>query len=134
MFPSTPTITQLSNVIAHATAPAFLLGALAAFLAILIGRLNRIIDRPKARSNSTTDMARLKIRATLINHAILWAVASSVATALLLIVAFVIAFFNLPHEYGVAMLFVVALGTFTISLINLAREVNMAVMDFEHFD
>jgi hypothetical protein len=36
----------------------------------------------------------------------LWAVASSIATALLLIAAFCIAFFQLTPEYGVAVLVV----------------------------
>ncbi len=47
---------------------------------------------------------------------LMWAVASSIAAALLLI---------LPHEYGVAVLFLIAL--------NLAREVQFAVVDFKHF-
>jgi hypothetical protein len=141
VLPSTPSITQLSAVIAQATAPAFLLGALSGFIAILITRLNRIIDRPSSSADNDLaggmlkdDKARLKARASLINRAIMWAVASSIATALLLILAFGIAMFALPHEYGVAILFVVALGTFTIALINLAREVHLAVMDFEHFE
>lgn len=137
MLSPTPSIGQLATVIAQATAPAFLLGALSGFIAILISRLNRIIDRPVSTGNDLVDvklkMSRLKARAALINRAILWAVASSIATALLLIVAFGIALFDLPHEYGVAILFVVALGAFTISLINLAREIYLAVMDFEHF-
>jgi hypothetical protein len=45
MYPDTPSVSQLSNVISQAAAPAFMLGALAAFIAILISRLNRIIDR-----------------------------------------------------------------------------------------
>jgi hypothetical protein len=42
---STPSIAQLNQIIAQITAPAFLLGAVAAFVAVLIGRLNRVIDR-----------------------------------------------------------------------------------------
>jgi hypothetical protein len=38
-----PTVSQLSNVITQVMAPAFLLAALAAFVALLIARLNRII-------------------------------------------------------------------------------------------
>ena len=45
MLTDTPTVTQLSHVIAQSAAPAFLLGALGAFIAILISRLNRIADR-----------------------------------------------------------------------------------------
>ncbi len=134
-MPTTPTISQLSTVISQATAPAFLLGALSGFIAILVARLNRVIDSDTVRTGATqtVDVQRLKRRAVLINRAILWAVASSIATALLLIVAFVIAYYDFPHEYGVAILFIVALGTFTFALINFAREVHMAVMDFEHF-
>jgi hypothetical protein len=40
-----PSVCQLSQVISQAAAPAFLLGALAAFIAVLISRLNRVIDR-----------------------------------------------------------------------------------------
>ncbi len=101
---SNPTIDQLSNVIAHATAPAFLLGALSGFIAILITRLNRIIDQSAslqlgtgfAGAVSKGRMLNLKRRASLINRAILWAVASSIATALLLIIAFFIAVFLFP--------------------------------------
>jgi uncharacterized membrane protein YgcG len=138
---STPTLHQLSSVISQATAPAFLLGALSGFIAILISRLNRIIDRSAySKEDALADVkardtrSRLKARAILINQAIMWAVASSICTAVLLIVAFFIAFFNFAHEYGVGLLFIVALGTFAFSLINFAREVRMAVMDFEHFD
>lgn len=45
MIPDTPTIVQLSHVISQAAAPAFLLGAVAAFIAVLISRLNRVVDR-----------------------------------------------------------------------------------------
>ena len=45
MLTDKPTVTQLSHVIAQSAAPAFLLGALGAFIAILISRLNRIVDR-----------------------------------------------------------------------------------------
>ncbi len=45
MLTDTPSVTQLSHVISPSAAPAFLLGALGAFIAILISRLNRIVDR-----------------------------------------------------------------------------------------
>ena len=43
-----PTAAQLSQVISQVTAPAFLLGAVAAFISVLISRMNRIIDRSQA--------------------------------------------------------------------------------------
>lgn len=42
---SAPDVVQLSHVISEATAPAFLLGAVAAFVSILLGRLTAVIDR-----------------------------------------------------------------------------------------
>lgn len=48
MLPETPSVTQLSQVIAQVTAPAFLLGAVAAFISVLISRMNRVIDRSQA--------------------------------------------------------------------------------------
>ena len=50
-----------------------------------------------------------------------------------MIVAFVCAFFNFQHEYGVAVLFVVALGFFTMALIDLAREARIALHEIDHY-
>jgi hypothetical protein len=138
----TPSITQLSSVISQATAPAFLLGALSGFMAILITRFNRIIDRSGVvsaitdddpdRARLKEDLPRLKQRAKIINDAIIWAVASSITVAVLIMVAFASAFFHIEHERGVAVLFVVALGTFTVALIKLAREVRISLVDFDY--
>jgi hypothetical protein len=49
------------------------------------------------------------------------------------IVAFVSAYFNIAHEYGVGALFVVALCFFTASLVNLARETRIALHEYDHF-
>ena len=139
----TPSITQLSQVIAQVTAPSFLLGAVAAFVSVLISRMNRIIDRSQAlnaisdadapRVHLKTDIPRLKRRAMLLNRAILYATVSAIVTSLLVIVAFVCAFFNFQHEYGVAVLFVVALAFFTMALIHLAREGLIALHDIDHY-
>lgn len=105
MIPDTPSISQLSHVISQATAPAFLLGALAAFIALLISRLNRIIDRTIVlngisdddieKSRLKADLPRLMRRAAMINRAILWAVIASIAVTVLVIVAFASAFFEI---------------------------------------
>jgi hypothetical protein len=55
MAPVVADMDQLSTAISHATAPAFMLGAVAGFLSILIARLERIGDRRRAlRSNDGT--------------------------------------------------------------------------------
>jgi O-antigen ligase len=143
MLPDTPSVTQLSQVITQVAAPSFLLGAVAAFTSVLISRMNRIIDRSQAlnaisdddspRAHLKTDIPRLRRRAALLNKAILFSTISAIVTSLLVIAAFVCAFYNLQHEYGVAVLFVISLGFFTISLVDLAREVRVALHEYDHY-
>lgn len=143
MYPDTPSVSQLSHVISQSAAPAFLLGALAAFIAVLISRLNRIVDRTillngiseedAVRSRLKVDLPRLMRRAAMLNRAIFWAVIASIAVTILVIVAFVSAFFQIQHEHGVAVLFTVAVTAFTVSLIDFAREVRIALSEFDHY-
>ncbi|WP_426609326.1 DUF2721 domain-containing protein [Bradyrhizobium sp. McL0616] len=142
MYPDTPSVSQLSHVISQAVAPAFLLGALAAFISVLISRLNRIIDRTivlngipdddSAKSRLKADIPRLLRRAAMMNRAIFWAVISSIMIAALVIVAFVSALLQIQHERGVALLFMVALGALTTALVDFAREVRIALSEFDH--
>ena len=142
MITDTPSVSQLSHVISQAAAPAFLLGALAAFIAVLINRLNRIVDRTvvlngipdddTVRNRLKADLPRLMRRAAMINRAIFWAVVASIAVAILIIVAFLTAFFQLQHEHGVAIFFMLSLGAFTVSLIDFAREIRIALSEFDH--
>jgi hypothetical protein len=141
--PDAPSVSQLSHVISQAAAPAFLLGVLAAFIAILISRLNRIIDRTivlnaisdddTAKYRLKADLPRLMRRTAMLNRAILWAVISSITITILVIVAFASAFFEIQHERGVAILFMVSLGAFTVSLVDFAREVRIALSEFDHY-
>jgi hypothetical protein len=143
MITETPTVSQLSQVISQAAAPAFLLGAVAAFIAVLISRLNRIIDRTillngipdddTVKSRLKADLPRLMRRAAMMNRALFWAVISSISVTLLVIVAFASAFFEIQHEREVAVLFMISLGAFTISLIDFAREVRIALSEFDHY-
>lgn len=141
-LPLIPSIDQLSRIIGSVAAPAFLLGAVAAFISVLISRMNRVIDRSQflhgiADGDGTKeylklDIPRLKHRAALLNQSIYYSTLSAIITASLIIVAFVSAMLHLAHEYGVALLFIVALILFVLSLINLARETRIALSDFDH--
>ena len=75
---------------------------------------------------------RLKLRAALLNRSVFYATVCGIITALLIIVAFVSAYFHVAHEYGVAVLFTVALGFFIVSLVNRARETRIALHDYDH--
>jgi hypothetical protein len=142
VFPDTPTVNQLSQVISQASAPAFMLGAFAAFIAILVSRLNTIINRSialnaissedAAKQKLKRDIPRLIRRAAMMNRAIFWAVIGSIATTVMVIVAFACAFFKVEHERGVAGLFMVALGAFAVSLFDFAREVRIALNETDH--
>ena len=142
MYQETPTVIQLSHVISQSAAPAFLLGALAAFIAVLISRLNRIIDRTivlngideqdKVRSRLKLDLPRLMRRAVMLNRAIFWAVIGSIAVTALVMVAFASALLQIRHEHGVAILFIIALAAFAIALVDFAREVRIALSEFDH--
>jgi hypothetical protein len=143
MQPDATDLSQLSQIIAHATAPAFLLGAVAGFVSILIARMNGIIDRvrnlntiadddgPRARLKA--DIPRLKRRARLVNNAIYLAVGSAICTTLLVILAFASAFVGVRHEQVVGVLFVVALTLLGGALFTLAREVRIGLNDFDHY-
>ena len=130
------TADQLSLVISQAAAPAFLLGAIASFLSVLVSHLSRIGDRLHAihampdndkKGRLQAALPDLNRRATLIHRAIYWAVGSGISTCLLMIIAFISAYFGARHEPAAVLFFTLALGLFTASLISFAREVRMGL-------
>jgi cytochrome c biogenesis protein CcdA len=142
MITETPSVTQLSQVITQAIAPAFLLGALAAFISVLTLRMNRVVDRSQllnaiddkhtARARLKADLPRMRQRSILLNNATLFATFSAIFATLLVMVAFVTAFFDIQHERGIAVLFVITLGLFAAALINFARETRIALHEFDY--
>lgn len=139
LLPITPSIDQLGRIIGNVAAPAFLLGAVAAFISVVISRINRVIDRSQflhnigdddgPRAYLKTDLPRLRRRAALLNRSLFCSVIAAIFTALIIVVAFISAMMNMAHEYGVAILFMAALLTFCASLIDLARETRIALHD-----
>ncbi len=134
-------IDQLSTAISHATAPAFMLGAVAAFLSILIARLERIADKQRALRSADAGAvdpsgamaASFSRRMVLLSRAIYFAVLSALATAALLIGAFFAALAEIGHARFVALMFAVSLVLLMASLVELTREirVHMANMHLE---
>jgi uncharacterized membrane protein YgcG len=131
------TTNQLSLVISQAAAPAFLLGAIASFLSVLVSHMSRVVDRARAINAISDDddkrlhlrehLPELHFRAKLIIRAIYRAVGSGIAACLLMIVAFMTAYFGGRHELAAVILFTAALLLFTMSLIAFAREVRVAL-------
>jgi hypothetical protein len=128
-------IDHLSAAIAHATAPAFMLGAVAGFLSILIGRMERIVDRNRSLRagdlGCLTPAVREKVaeafsrRMVLLGRAIYFAVLSALMTAALLVSAFLAALADVAHGRIVAVMFVIALALLMASLTDLAREIRL---------
>jgi hypothetical protein len=138
-----PDVVQLSHVISEATAPAFVVGAVAGFVSILLGRmtavverirqLNEIADDEKPRAHLKADIPRLRRRLELLNGATRLALASGVCTALLLVVGFGSAFIRLQHVYGAGILFFIAVALLGISLFRFGQEVKIGISEADHY-
>jgi hypothetical protein len=138
-----PDPVQLSRVISEATAPAFVLGAVAGFVSILQTRLSAVLDRirnlndigddERSRARLKSDLPRLRRRAHMLNNATGLALASGVCTALLLAVAFGSAWAGLQHIYGAGLLFFLAVALLGASLFRFGQEAGMGLSEADHY-
>ena len=120
---------RLAEVIEHTTAPAFLLGAMAAFVAIMLARVENLMRRMnEGEHHSAHDLLQTRRRVRLLHWAIFFALCAAIVT-ILLVVAFVFGFLNLAHEYGMGTLFFVSFALFLISLALFAQEIRLALKD-----
>lgn len=138
-----PNTDQLSHVMSESTGPAFVLGAVAAFISVLLGRmtnvlerirsLNEIADTDTARAHLKSDIPRLRQRVKLLNSATHLALVSGMCTALLLVVGFASAYFRLQHEYGAGLLFGIAVAILGAALYRFGTEVRMGLSEADHY-
>jgi hypothetical protein len=138
-----PNAAQISNVMSEATGPAFVLGAVAAFTSVLLGRVTMVLDRIRSlneiaendpvRAHLRSDIPRLHRRIKLLSSATHLALLSGMCTAFLLMLGFATAFFGLQHEYGAGIIFGVAVGLLGASLYRFAQEVRMGLSEADHF-
>jgi len=143
MFNFAPEAAMLSRVMSQATAPAFLLGAVAAFINILLARttsvverirsLNDISDNDSCRVHLKSDIPRLQRRIGLLTSATRLALACGLCTSLLVIVGFLFAFVGLQYIYGAAVLFLSALALLGASLFQLTQEVKIGLSEADHY-
>jgi hypothetical protein len=135
-------VEQLSTMISHAVAPAFLLGAVAALVSILITRmtgitdrirtLNQIADDDSERIWLKDDIARLKRREILLNQALFLAVTGGICITILLLAGFVFAYLGYRHEPGAAVLFIAALCLLAGSLIRFLQDIRISLSEHDH--
>jgi hypothetical protein len=143
MLQSTITIDRLTEVIAHSTAPSFLLGAVAAFVALMLARmdgvivrlrqLNAIDDSDKSHSRLKLDMPRLERRVRLLHRAIFVGLMSAISATMLVISSFIFAFMNVTHVFAASLLFLLSLVLLGVSLSLFAREIMIALSEYERF-
>jgi hypothetical protein len=138
-----PDTAQISHAMSEATAPAFVLGAVAAFISVLLGRvtmllerirsLNEIADSDTDRAHLKSDIPRLRQRIKLLSSSTHLALVSGMCTALLLVLGFVTVLLGLRHEYGAGIIFSVAVGLLGASLHRFAQEVRMGLSEADHY-
>jgi hypothetical protein len=140
---TSPDAGQLSQVISQATGPAFVLGAVAGFVSILLGRMTAVMDRirhlndiaddERTRVHLKSDLPRLRRRLSLLNGATRLVLASGVCTSLLLFVSFGSAFLKLQHVFGAAGLFFLAVALLGVALFRFGQEVGIGISEADHY-
>ena len=135
-------VDQLSTMISHAVAPAFLLAAITALVSILINRikevtdrirnLNQIADDDTKRTWLREDIARLKRREVLLTQSLQLAIVGALGIAILLLVGFVVAFLGYRHEPGAGLLFIISLCLLVGSLFRFLQDVKISLSEHDH--
>lgn len=132
---------ELSRIMLHATAPVFLLSAVAAFISLLSTRFTRVEDRIRSinsieeneRSFLKSDLPRLQRRARLLHRAIQAALFSGISTSLIVVFMYSGAFLSIQHQWGAAILFTIAQFLFASSLVYFALELRISFTDKDNY-
>src|SRR6267154_3057230 len=136
-----PDIDRLTQIFSNAVAPSFFLGAIAAFVSLMMSRLTLVNARIKvARENpnevraavgSGSALGRLARRSRVLNDGILLSLGGGVCATLLLAALFASQFFGLKHVYGAGILFFLATLLLGVALFRFAQEVWLARSELE---
>ena len=127
----------------QAAAPAFLLAGIAAFVSVVLTRLNTLVERmravgyldpalPTAAVQKAT-LPALKARAVLLQGAAHLGLLAAIATTLLLLVMVLSAFLQSRHAFGALPLFGVAAIMLGIALHRFAKEIRLARQEIDAF-
>ncbi len=140
---STATFNDVAHVIQLAVAPVFLLTAVGTILAVLSGRLARIIDRARvladrlereseAKNHAAIreEMRILIYRRHLVNLAITAGVGTALLVCILISTAFVGTLLQLNVSVGLAILFITAMLAFVVALLLFLREILLTVLSY----
>lgn len=127
---------QLSTMINHAVAPAFMLNGVAAMVAVLVNRISTVTERIRnLREIDEADLVRARLkqeigvlrrRELLLNSALHLAVLAGIGVTLLLLFGFVVAFLGYRHEPGAAVLFIASLCFLAGSLFRFLQDIRLS--------
>lgn len=127
---------QLSTMINHAVAPAFMLNGVAAMVAVLVNRISSVTERIRnLREIDEADLVRARLkqeigvlrqRELLLNSALHLAVLAGIGVTLLLLFGFVVAFLGYRHEPGAAVLFIASLCFLAGSLFRFLQDIRLS--------
>jgi hypothetical protein len=131
----------IAHAIQLAVAPVFLLSGIGAILAVMAGRLGRIIDRARVLEHRLegasaellvplrTDLAALSQRAKLIYRAITLCTATALLVCGVIAILFLSAFLRFDASIPVALLFIAAMSAFFLGLVWFLREIYVATVN-----
>ena len=132
-------LSLIAKTIQLSVAPVFLLTAIGTMLAVLIGRLNRIVDRARILEEHLTSVSKdeeaeirsglsvLSRRSTSINRAITLSTICALLICLVIVFMFTGVFLLIDLADEVVFLFVVAMLAFIGALVEFLREIFVAV-------
>ena len=137
-MPHADQLTELAHTIQLAVAPVFLLTALGTLLAVLSGRLSRIVDRARwlidrlqgldhgVAKPLVDELALLGRRRMLVNYALGSATLAALFVCLLIALAFLGFMLKANFSLLIAGLFIAAMSAFITALLLFLREVLIA--------
>jgi len=131
-----PDIERLTKIFQQATAPAFLLGAIAGFVSLMFSRLNHIVDRLRAMpDDDRLDAHRtiLRRRARLLSRGILASLYGAIFSTLMLAILFVSEIFGLRYAFFAPTLFALATISLGVGLVRFVQEARMGVAEADEF-
>ncbi|TET31802.1 MAG: DUF2721 domain-containing protein [Anaerolineales bacterium] len=134
-----PSVAQLIPVLQTAIGPMILISGIGLLLLTMTNRLGRAIDRTRvlvgglsntAEAKREKTVAQLRIlwdRARMIRLAIALASVSALATAILIIVLFTTALWQMESAWVIVTLFMVSLVSLIVSLVIFIRDINQSL-------
>ena len=132
-------VTDIARTIQLAVAPVFLLAGIGAFMNVIAGRLNRVVDRARILERLHPDstgpeherhvweLRLLDRRINLSSNAIFLCVASAITVCVVVTLLFVAELASLNYGVSVSVLFVLAMALLATGLILFLVETRVAV-------